>query len=83
MENRRPTDEDLLSPYSLRHTFKDKYMAARLPSNIGEYLMGHKSADSSKVQAQYGTGRDVGDLVADMEALVNVETWGLFEEYDD
>ena len=83
MENRRPTVEDLLSPYSLRHTFKDKYMATRVPSNIGEYLMGHKSADSSKVQAQYVTGRDVGDLVADMEAIVNVETWGLFEEYDD
>ena len=83
VENRRPTDEDLLSPYSLRHTFKDKYMAARVPNNIGEYLMGHKSPDSSKVHAQYGTGRGVEDLVADMEAIVNVETWGFFEEYDE
>ena len=83
VDNQRPDDDDLLSPYSLRHTFKDKYQRARVPQDIGEYIFGHRSDQSNKVHAKYGTGRGVEDLVEDMKAIVAVKEWGFFEEYDD
>ncbi|MAI19564.1 MAG: hypothetical protein CNE96_09135 [Rhodobacteraceae bacterium MED-G08] len=83
VENQRPDDDALLSPYSLRHTFTDKYQAASVPQNIGEYIMGHKSKQSNKIHAEYGTGRNVKDLVKHIEAIITVKEWGYFEEYDD
>ena len=83
VDNQRPDDDALLSPYSLRHTFKDKYLRARVPQDIGEYIMGHKSEQSNKVHAKYGTGRGVEDLVQNMEDIIAVKEWGFFEEYDD
>ena len=83
VDNQRPDDDALLSPYSLRHTFKDRYQRARVPQDIGEYIFGHNSEQASKVHAKYGTGRGVEDLVKDMKAIVAVKEWGYFEEYDD
>ena len=83
VDNQRPDDDELLSPYSLRHTFSDKYDAAGVSRSKGEYIMGHKSEQSNKVHAMYGTGRNVADLVEDMKAIVAVKEWGFFEEYDD
>jgi integrase len=83
VDNQRPDDDDLLSPYSLRHTFKDKYQRARVPQDIGEYIFGHRSDQSNKVHAKYGTGRGVEDLVDYMKDIVAVKEWGYFEEYDD
>ena len=80
--NKRLDDKDLLSPYSLRHTFTDKYKAANVSQDIGEYVMGHQSKDSNKVHARYGTGRNVDQLVEDITAISNVKTWGFFEEFD-
>jgi len=83
VDNQRPDDDTLLSPYSLRHTFADKYDAAGVSTSKGMYIMGHKSKQSSSVHARYGTGRNIADLVADMKAIVAVKEWGYFEEYDD
>ena len=80
--NKRPDDDEPLSPYCLRHTFADKYKAARVSQDIAEYVMGHRSKDSNKIHARYGTGRDVDQLVEDMTAISNVKTWGFFEEFD-
>ena len=54
-----------------------------MPQDIGEYIFGHRSDQSNKVHAKYGTGRGVEDLVEDMKAIVAVKEWGYFEEYDD
>ena len=80
--NKRPNDDALLSPYSLRHTFKDKYKAAKVNQDIGEYIMGHKSADSNRIHDKYGTGNEIEGLVEDITAITNVKTWGYFEEFD-
>ena len=69
-------------PYSLRHTFKDKYQAAGIPSQIGEYIMGHKTTGSSKVHESYGTGMPPQKLVDHMTVITEVQEHGFFEEYD-
>ena len=83
VDNQRPDDDTLLSPYSLRHTFADKYDAAGVSTSKGEYIMGHRSKQSNAVHAKYGTGRNIAYLVKDMKAIVAVKEWGYFEEYDD
>ena len=47
--NERPYDSDQLSPYSLRHTFKDRAVKAQVTTEQREYLMGHKSPESSRI----------------------------------
>ena len=80
LKNKIPNDRTYI--IMMNHTsFADKYQAARVPQNIGEYLMGHKSKQSSKVHSKYGTGRAVEELVEDMKAIVAVKEWGYFEEY--
>ena len=61
--NLRPNDPRLLSPYSARHTFMDRYRAAAVPLEIGKYLAGHKDKDSNRVHESYGTSRPPSQLV--------------------
>lgn len=77
--NLRPNDPRLLSPYSARHTFMDKYRAAAVPSEIGKYLAGHKDKDSNRVHESYGTNRPPSQLVQHMKAITDVSEWGFFE----
>ncbi len=80
--NKRPKDKRLLRPYSLRHTFKDRYQAAKVDPSLGQYLMGHKTRGSSAIHERYGTGRTPDGLVLAMNAIVAVTEHGYFEEYD-
>ncbi len=77
--NLRPNDPRLLSPYSARHTFMDRYRAAAVPSEIGKYLAGHKDKDSNRVHESYGTSRPPSQLVEHMKAITDVSEWGFFE----
>jgi integrase len=77
--NLRPNDPRLLSPYSARHTFMDRYRAAAVPSEIGKYLAGHKDKDSNRVHDSYGTSRPPSQLVKHMKAITDVSEWGFFE----
>ena len=78
MNMRRDFDDSQLSPYSLRHTFKDRAAMARVPSSITEYLMGHKSKQSSEVHQRYGTGLPPQELVEWMTAIQEVQDHGHF-----
>ena len=69
-------------PYSLRHTFKDRYEAAGVPAQVGEYIMGHKTKQSSKVHESYGTGMPIQMLVDYITDITEVQDHGFFEEYD-
>ena len=69
-------------PYSLRHTFKDRYEAAGVPAQVGEYIMGHKTKQSSKVHSKYGTGMPIQMLVDYITDITEVQDHGFFEEYD-
>jgi integrase len=78
MNMRRDFDDSQLSPYSLRHTFKDRAAMARVPSSVTEYLMGHKSKQSSKIHQRYGTGLPPQELVEWMTAIQEVQDHGHF-----
>jgi integrase len=71
-------DESQLSPYSLRHTFRDRAAMARVPSSVTEYLMGHRSKESSKIHQDYGTGLPPQELVKWMTAIQKVQDHGHF-----
>lgn len=79
IQNLRPDDPRLLSPYSARHTFMDRYRAAAVPSEIGKYLAGHKDKDSNRVHESYGTNRPPSQLVEHMKAIAEVSEWGFFD----
>ena len=78
MNMRRDFDDSQLSPYSLRHTFKDRAAMARVPSSVTEYLMGHVSKESSKTHERYGTGLPPKELVDCMTAIQEVQDHGHF-----
>jgi integrase len=78
MNMRRDFDDSQLSPYSLRHTFKDRATMARVPSSVTEYLMGHVSKESSKTNEKYGTGLPLKELVDWMTAIQEVQDHGHF-----
>ena len=79
--NERPDDPLRLVPYSLRHTFKDRAEAA-MDSRYVQYLIGHKTKDSSAVHQKYGTGVPPSVLVDGMVAIQALTDWGIFEEFD-
>ncbi|MDB4842142.1 tyrosine-type recombinase/integrase [Planktomarina sp.] len=75
---RQDFDDSQLSPYSLRHTFKDRAVMARVPNQVTEYLMGHRTEQSSKVHDDYGTGLPAKALVKWMTAIQEVQDHGHF-----
>ena len=79
---RSDVDDRQLVPYSLRHTFKDRVQAAGIASEVGEYIMGHKTSGSSKVHESYGTGMPPQLMVNHMKAITVVQEHGYFEQYD-
>ena len=79
--NERPDDPLRLVPYSLRHTFKDRAEAA-MDSRYVQYILGHKTKDSSAVHQRYGTNAPPSALVEGMVDIQALTEWGLFEEFD-
>ena len=71
-------DNSQLSPYSLQHTFKDRAVVAGVPSSVTEYLMGHRTKQSSAINERYGTGLPPQELVKWMIAIQEVMEHGHF-----
>ena len=82
MNMRSHHDDSQLSPYSLRHTFKDRAAMARDPSSVTEYLMGHRTKQSSAIHRSYGTGLPPQELVKWMVAIQEVTEHGHFHGDD-
>ena len=82
MNMRSHHDDSQLSPYSLRHTFKDRAAMARVPSSVTEYLMGHRTKQSSAIHRSYGTGLPPQELVKWMVAIQEVTEHGHFHGDD-
>ncbi|WP_439117786.1 tyrosine-type recombinase/integrase [Nereida ignava] len=74
--------QSFISPYSLRHTFKDRASKAGVSTDIAEYLLGHKSNQSSRVHRQYGTKMPASETVELMHRIAAVTHWAMNEEYD-
>ncbi|WP_133175937.1 DUF6538 domain-containing protein [Yoonia sediminilitoris] len=70
------SDPELVS-YSTRHTFKARGRAARVSSEVLDYLQGHKTTQSSAVAMRYGTGAPPNVYKDDLDRLFAVTEWGL------
>lgn len=70
------SDPELVS-YSTRHTFKDRGRAARLAPEVYDYLQGHKTAQSSAIAQNYGTGVPPSIYKEDMDRLFATTEWGI------
>lgn len=75
--------EDILSSYSQRHSFKDRYRAAGVTEGVGSYLMGHRNKQSSKVHEDYGGVRHPEKLLDDMIKITQVQRFGYQEKFDE
>lgn len=67
-------------PYSARHTLRDRSEAANISTSRAEYIMGHKSAGSSRVHQKYGTKTPPFVLYDDMLKIFQVTDWGYYED---
>lgn len=76
---RNDFDDRHLTPYSLRHTFKDRATKAQVPEDVIEYLMGHRAEQSSRTNDGYGTGLPAEALVDWMRAIQEVKEHGHFQ----
>ena len=75
--------DDLLTSYSQRHAFTDRYVEAGVSEGIGAYLMGHKTNASSKVHQDYGGFTRPEKLVDAMLRITQVvESFGYQEHFD-
>lgn len=77
-EQAKITDATVV-PYSLRHTLVDRFRAAEVRLDHAEYILGHISAGSSRIHADYGTTRRPETLVEPLKAAFALETWGHYD----
>ena len=83
VENLRPEEDVILSPYSVRDTFTARYEAAGIEQRFGEYLMGHKSPQQSTTHEKYyKQPKAVAELAPIMRRITMVQSWGWVEEFD-
>lgn len=68
------TDKKLV-PYSFRHTIHDRARAAKVQTDVQQYIVGHQSRGSSRIHDRYGTRTPPSALVADMEAILSQQVW--------
>ena len=71
---------DQLSAYSARHAFKDRGRAAGVDLAVLDYLMGHKTKQSSVVAQGYGTGYSLTVLKEAAEKINAQEDWGYLDQ---
>ena len=75
--------DDKLTAYSLRHSFKDRYIAAGVPEGVGQYLFGHVTEASSQVHKDYGGLTRPEQFSDHMAKITNIGHFGYQEQYDD
>ena len=72
-------DSPEVVPYSARHTMRDRSEVANISTSRAEYIMGHKSAASSRIHQKYGTKTPPSVLLDDMIKIFEVADWGYYE----
>ena len=73
-------DRRNLTPYSARHAFKDRGRAAGVDLAVLDYLMGHKTKQSSVVAQGYGTGYSLTVLKEAAERINAQQDWGYLDQ---
>lgn len=61
--------------YSFRHTVHDRGRAARVPTDVQQYLVGHLSPGASRIHMRYGTRTPPAALAEDMKAILAQDFW--------
>lgn len=69
-----------LTSYSARHAFKDRGRAAGVDLAVLDYLMGHKTKQSSVVAQGYGTGYSLSVLKEAAEKINAQQDWGYVDQ---
>lgn len=67
-------------PYSTRHTFIDRGIAAGVSTPEREFIVGHKSDGSSRIHARYGTMPPPEFMLENMIKILSTRTWGYYED---
>jgi integrase len=68
------SDKEVVA-YSFRHALHDRGRAARVSTDIQEYIVGHRSSGSSRIHMLYGTRTPPAALVEDMKAILAQDLW--------
>lgn len=67
-------DKELVA-YSFRHTIIDKARAAGLDNGIAQYLVGHKTSESSRIHGNYGTRTPPKANVDHLRRILDQAVW--------
>lgn len=67
-------DKELVA-YSFRHTIIDKARAAGLDNGIAQYLVGHKTSESSRIHGNYGTRTPPKANVDHLRSILDQDVW--------
>jgi len=67
-------DKELVA-YSFRHTIIDKARAAGLDNGIAQYLVGHKTSESSRIHGNYGTRTPPKANVDHLRRILDQDVW--------
>lgn len=73
------TSEDV-TPYSSRHTFKDRGVAAGISEDERQYIMGHKGDGSSAIHKKYGTMTPPEFMFDNIIKVFQTSEWGYYED---
>ena len=69
---------DGVTTHSARHTWQDRLDAARVPIAERDYLLAHKTKQSSAVAQAYGTAYPPKNMLENQLAALACEDWGDF-----
>ena len=73
-------DRDMVSPHSARHTWQDRLDAARVSPSERDYLIAHKTEQSSAIAMNYGSSYPPKNMLENQLAAARVTEWGDFRE---
>jgi integrase len=67
-------------PHSARHTWQDRLDAARVPISERDYLLAHKTEQSSAIAMAYGTSYPPKNMLENQLAALGCLEWGDFRD---
>jgi integrase len=67
-----------VTAHSARHTWQDRLDAARVPIAERDYLIAHKTKQSTAVAQGYGSGYPAKNMLENQLAALACEDWGDF-----
>jgi len=83
IENLRPELDEVLKPYSVRHTLVVRAQAADISQAQREMLVGHRSKDSNSIHRKvYGTAEGPEKMLSMFKKVDATHDWGYMKHSD-